>query len=67
MENKIYLEEKECVIKETNEKVKYIAPMWKIGSQTIQLKPVFKADKGTIKTLADAGLIEFKKLNGGNK
>lgn len=62
MKNEIYLEEKECVIKETNEEVKYIAPMWRIGSQTIQLKPVFKADKKAIKTLADAGLIEFKKL-----
>lgn len=63
MKNEIYLEEKKCVIKETNEEVKYIALMWRIGSQTIQLKPVFKADKGTIKTLADTGLIEFKELN----
>lgn len=63
MLNEIYLEEKECVIKETNEKVKYIALMWRIGSQVIQLKPVFKADKGAIKTLADIGSIEFKRLN----
>lgn len=64
MLNEIYLEQKECVIKETNERVTYLAPMWRIGSQVIQLKPVFKADKGVIKTLADAGLIEFKKDKG---
>lgn len=63
MKNEIYLEEKECVIKETNEKVNYIALMWRIGSQIIQLKPVFRADKGTIKTLADTGLIEYKQIN----
>lgn len=62
MKNEIYLEEKECVIKETNETVRYIATMWRIGSQTIQLKPVFKADKCAIRTLADTGLIEFKKI-----
>ncbi len=66
MLNEIYLEEKTCVIKETNEKVTYVAPMWRIGSQIIQLKPVFKADKGVIKTLIDTGLIEFKKEQGGN-
>ena len=60
--NEIYLEEKECVIKETNEKVKYIALMWRIGSQVIQLKTVFKSDKGAIKVLADSGMVEFKKL-----
>lgn len=60
--NEIYLEEKECVIKETNERVKYIAPMWRIGSQVIQLKTVFKSDKGAIKVLVDSGLVEFKKL-----
>lgn len=62
MKNEIYLEEKECVIKETNEKVNYIALMWQIGSQTIQLKPVFRADKGIIKTLADTGLVEYKQI-----
>lgn len=62
MLNEIFLEEKDCVIKETNEKVRYIALMWRVGSQIIQLKPVFKADKGTIRTLADTGLIEYKKL-----
>ena len=62
MLNEIFLEEKDCVIKETNEKVGYIALMWRVGSQIIQLKPVFKADKGTIRTLADTGLIEYKKL-----
>lgn len=62
MLNEIFLEEKDCVIKATNEKVRYIALMWRVGSQIIQLKPVFKADKGTIRTLADTGLIEYKKL-----
>ena len=62
MLNEIFLEEKDCVIKETNEKVRYIALMWRVGSQIIQLKPVFKADKGTIRTLADTGLIEYKTL-----
>lgn len=62
MLNEIFLEEKDCVIKETNEKVRYIALMWRVGSQIIQLKPVFKADKGIIRTLADTGLIEYKKL-----
>lgn len=62
MLNEIFLEEKDCVIKQTNEKVRYIALMWRVGSQIVQLKPVFKADKGTIRTLADTGLIEYKKL-----
>ena len=63
MLNEIFLEEKNCVIKETNEKVTYIAIMWRIGSQTIQLKPVFKGDKTAIRTLADTGAVEFKRLN----
>lgn len=62
MLNEIFLEEKECVIKETNEKVRYIALMWRVGGQVIQLKPVYKSDKGVIKTLADTGSIEFKKI-----
>lgn len=63
MNNNVYVEEKKCTIKETGEEVIYLAPMWRIGSQVIQLKPVFKADKGTIKTLVDTGSIEFKKLS----
>ena len=63
MRNEIFLEEKKCVVKETNEEVTYIAVMWRIGSQVIQLKPVFKGDKAAIRTLADAGAVEFKRLN----
>ena len=62
MENKIVLEEKECEIKETGEKVKYIACIWKIGSQSIQLKPVFKNDKSAIKVLADTGVVDYTPL-----
>ena len=61
--NEIYLEEKECTIKETGETVKYIAPMWRIGSQVIQLKTVYKSDKGAIRVLADSGMVEFKKMS----
>ena len=63
MVNNIYVEEKKCTIEETGEEVVYLALMWRIGSQVIQLKPVFKAGTGAIKTLVDTGSIEFKKLD----
>lgn len=64
MKNEIVLTERECVIKDTGDKVRYISIDWHIGANVIQLKPVFKNDKSTIKALTMVPDIKFVPYKG---